>query len=47
MNSFKHIRVNQVFKNADKEYVEVLDEDRPKPAVDSKYVFCMINHLYM
>ncbi|KAL4225499.1 protein of unknown function (DUF4211) [Mactra antiquata] len=36
MNSYKRVRVNQVLKQPDKEYVEVVEEDRPKPRVDSK-----------
>ncbi|XP_053384154.1 uncharacterized protein LOC123536407 isoform X2 [Mercenaria mercenaria] len=35
-NTFKRIRVRQVFKQGEKEHVEVLEEYRPKPALDSK-----------
>lgn len=35
-NSFKRIRVQQVFKQGEKEHVEVLEEFRPKPELDSK-----------
>ena len=35
-NGFKHVHVKPVLKNGDKEHVEVLENDRPKPQLDSK-----------